>query len=98
MSQLTVVAKITAKPGKEDATKEALLALIPTTLAEEGCLNYDMHVSCDEPGTFLFYENWASRETWEAHINNDHLQAFIASAEELLAKDVEISTWLMHKA
>lgn len=97
MKQLTVVAKITAKKGKEQETKQALESLIPITLQEEGCINYDMHVSADNEGVFLFYENWSSYELWQKHMKNDHLQQFIAKLPEIVEGDIELSTWYMNK-
>ncbi len=41
MSLLTVVAKFKAKSGSETALDRELLQLIASTLAEEGCLNYN---------------------------------------------------------
>ena len=41
--QLTITASILAKTEKREFVKQALLKLIPPTLQEEGCLNYDLH-------------------------------------------------------
>ena len=48
MTQLTVVAKIKAKPGCEAEVHRELLQLISPTLAESGCLNYDLHRSIED--------------------------------------------------
>lgn len=72
---LTIVAKITAKPGHEAQVRAALTALIAPTLQEDGCLQYDLHVDNDAPGVFLFFENWTSRETWQAHMQSAHVKA-----------------------
>ncbi|MGH9778749.1 MAG: putative quinol monooxygenase, partial [Candidatus Acidiferrales bacterium] len=66
---LTVVARIKAKPGQEARVREELHKLLAPTRAEQGCLNFDMHVSTENPGEFLFYENWTTEELWRAHIN-----------------------------
>jgi len=29
----------------------------------------------------VFYENWASRELWQTHMNNDHLKAYMVETE-----------------
>ena len=92
MKQLTVVAKITANKGKEKETKEALELLIPTTLKEEGCINYDLHVSEENEEIFLFYENWTNRELWEKRMSTEHLKQFMAKADDLLEGDGELST------
>lgn len=90
---LTVVAEITAKPGKEEDLRAALLALVEPTRKEEGCVEYDLHVSTDSPGAFVFYENWTSREALDRHLASPHLERFKARMDELLASPPRILTY-----
>ena len=76
MANLTVVATLKAKTGQEAELLSMLEGLLEPTREEEGCINYDLHRSADEPGTFLFHENWKSRELWDAHMASPHLIAF----------------------
>ncbi len=90
---LTVVAEMLAKPGREDELKRHLLALVEPTRREEGCVQYDVHVATGEPGRFVFYENWTSREMLDRHLASPHLQAFLKAAPELLAEKPRIVTY-----
>lgn len=81
---LTVVARMTALPGKEAQLRAELEALIEPTLAEDGCVNYDLHVAVDDPATFFFYENWRSPGHLEAHLANSHLVEFAGKLDEYL--------------
>jgi quinol monooxygenase YgiN len=82
MPQLTIVADITAQVDKVDFLKSELEKLIDTTRAESGCVQYDLHQDNDNPAHFLFYENWESREQWQAHMNAQHLQDYkLATAD-----------------
>ncbi|SMD13585.1 Quinol monooxygenase YgiN [Desulfocicer vacuolatum DSM 3385] len=81
MAQLTIVAHIKTKADKIDLVKTELIRLIDTTRAEAGCINYDLHQDNENPAHFLFYENWASRELWQAHMENQHLKDFMAATE-----------------
>lgn len=92
-STVTVVATMQAKPGQEANLREALLALIPPTRREEGCLNYDLHEDPEQPGSFLFHENWTSKAALDAHLANTHLQAFLGKADDLLASPPSITVW-----
>jgi quinol monooxygenase YgiN len=96
--KLTVVARIRAKPGKEADVHRELLALVAPTRAEAGCLNYDLHVSHDDPALFLFYENWTSQAHLDAHAQSAHIQAFRARAADLLVEPVEIKLFRMVSA
>ncbi len=87
---LTVFAEIVAKPGKENALRVALLALIEPTRKEAGFLQYDLHADNDKPGHFLFYENWVSKAHLDAHLASPHLKAFLARQDELLAEPLRV--------
>lgn len=78
---LTVIAKLKAKAGAEDQLFEACRRLIAPTNAEQGCLNYDMHRSVEDPSLIMFYENWTDRPTWERHMQAPHLTEFSAATE-----------------
>jgi quinol monooxygenase YgiN len=90
---LTVVAMLKAKPGQESVLRQELLALIPTTRKEPGCVNYDLHQAKDNPAAFLFHENWTSQKHLDEHLARPHLQAFFAKASSLLAEPAQITLW-----
>ena len=54
---LTIVANIYAKEDQVEFVKSELIKLIETTLAEEGCVQYDLHQDNQDPRRFMFYEN-----------------------------------------
>jgi quinol monooxygenase YgiN len=85
---LTILAQITAEPGKEALVRAELEKLVPITRAEAGCLQYDLHVDNENPGFFVFYENWESRELWQTHMNAPHLAAYMAATEGAVANFV----------
>ncbi|MEM7176074.1 MAG: putative quinol monooxygenase [Pseudomonadota bacterium] len=78
---LTILAQITAAPGKEDLVRTELEKLVPVTRAEPGCLQYDLHHDNEAPGFFVFYENWESRELWQTHMNAPHLAAYMQATD-----------------
>lgn len=82
---LTILAQITAEPGKEALVRAELEKLVPITRAEAGCLQYDLHVDNETPGFFVFYENWESRALWQTHMNAPHLAAYMSATEGAVA-------------
>ncbi|MEM7680035.1 MAG: putative quinol monooxygenase [Pseudomonadota bacterium] len=86
MSKLTLIAHITAKPDKIDLVKAELEKLITPTRAEEGCINYDLHRDNENPAHFMFFENWETRELWQAHMESDHLKAYLTATEGAVAE------------
>jgi quinol monooxygenase YgiN len=75
----------------EKELRELLLTLIEPSRSDVGCINYDLHQSIEDPATFLFYENWSSREHLDKHAAAAHSQAFRAKASELLAEPPEVT-------
>jgi quinol monooxygenase YgiN len=90
---ITVVATFQAKPGKEAELQKALISLVAPTRKEAGCLNYDLHVSPEDPGKCLFHENWTSKAALDAHLKNTHIQALLPQINELAVGMPEIKIW-----
>jgi quinol monooxygenase YgiN len=90
---LTVVAEMVAKPGKEADLRRGVMGLVEPTRLEDGCIQYDLHEHTDEPGRFVFYENWTSAEALDKHSRSPHIQAFRAVAGEWLAEPARILTY-----
>ena len=86
MAKLTIVANIHANPDRIGLVKAELEKLIPVTRAEEGCINYDLHQDNDDPAHFTFYENWESRDLWQAHMRAPHLAAYMEATDGAVAE------------
>ncbi|MBC7631506.1 putative quinol monooxygenase [Aeromicrobium sp.] len=83
---LNVVAVITAKPGSEDAVREAMKALVAPTREEEGCLSYHLSESTATPGTFITVEEWSAPSDLDLHMQTPHIQeALTVLGSELAA-------------
>lgn len=76
---LTIIAISTAKPGKEAALGAAQKKLVTETLAEDGCLRYELHQSLDDGLVRIFVETWASEDQWRAHMQGAAMLRFQAS-------------------
>ena len=93
MKTITVVATFQARPGKETELKNALIGLVAPTRKEAGCLNYDLHVSPEDPAKFLFHENWTSQAHLDAHLQSAHIKALLPRVDELCVAFPEIKIW-----
>jgi quinol monooxygenase YgiN len=90
---ITVVAAFQARPGKETELKTALLGLVAPTRKEAGCLNYDLHISPEDPAKFLFHENWTTKAHLDAHLKSAHIQVLLPRVDELCVAFPEIKIW-----
>ena len=93
MKTTTVVATFEARPGKEIELRNALVGLVAPTHQEAGCLNYDLHVSPEHPGRFLFHENWTTKGALETHLQSPHIQALLPRVDELCSQPPAIVIW-----
>ncbi len=94
MSEIvTVLARLRAKKGQESNLRQGLHALLAPTRAEAGCINYELHESPEEPGLFLFYENWRSQADLDAHFQTPHLKAALKIMPELVDGELELTKW-----
>lgn len=90
MSEVTLVARFVAKPGKEAELKALLSTLVVPTNAEAGCKIYDLY---EAPGTgrFFFWELWESQEALNAHGVTPHIKYMRERVGDLIAEPVELS-------
>jgi quinol monooxygenase YgiN len=88
--ELAMVVEFRARPGREIELRDALLAMVAPTRAEDGCLRYDLHVDQSDPAVFAFYEVWASRAHHAAHDRTAHIDAFRAVRDDLVDAPVRV--------
>ncbi|MFT5166509.1 MAG: quinol monooxygenase YgiN [Saprospiraceae bacterium] len=74
--ELTVIAKILAKPSNKELVQHELQKLVDETRAEEGCILYDLHQDNKNENLFLFYEKWKNHDLWQDHIKAKPLKRF----------------------
>ena len=89
---ITFTVAITALPGEEDALAAEARRLVRPTRAERGCVQYVLHRSKEQPGQFLFYEIWASREALERHWQSPHFLRW-KERQGALLETIERAFW-----
>jgi quinol monooxygenase YgiN len=89
--QITVIARLTAKPGLEGRLEELLKSLVEPTRAEAGCIGYVLHRDLENRGVFYFYENWRSQEDLDKHFETPHLKQAMQTAPEILAEPLKLT-------
>jgi len=92
---ITVIAQMQAKQGKENEVKQELTALIGPTRKEPGCISYLLHQSAEDKTSFMFYEHWADKKDLDEHLKKPYIKTFMDRAEKLLDGSVTITLWKM---
>ena len=87
---ISIIAVLKAKPGQQDALRQALQALLLPTRQEPGNLDYALFQLRDAPDTFYMRESWRNQEALDAHVALPHFQNFIAQMNNLLAEPLRL--------
>lgn len=90
-----VLARYSAKPGKEDALKSVLTALVPPTRRELGCYQYDLLVDSNDPKQFCFVERWDDDAALDQHLETAHLKKALDQLEDLVEGPPEIRRYTL---
>ncbi len=79
-----VVARFVAKPGKEQALKAVLTALVPPTRRELGCYQFDLLENPLDPRDFCFVERWEHTRSVDEHAASPHVTSTLTQVEALV--------------
>ena len=86
----SVVAEVHAKPGKEDELRKITLPLIDLVRGDPKNLVDFLQEDRAQPGHFIFYEIFASRDDFEAHNAMPYVKDWFAKLPELAAGGVTV--------
>jgi quinol monooxygenase YgiN len=89
--QLTLIARLTARPETSEDLGNGLRQLIAPTLSEEGAIGYVLHRDNDDANVWVLYETWRSRADLDAHFEQPYTKAMMARLPDLLAREMELT-------
>ncbi|HLX25614.1 MAG TPA: antibiotic biosynthesis monooxygenase [Candidatus Cybelea sp.] len=67
MPAKTVVTIAIARVGQEAAVRAAAQPFVAESLAEPGCMRFEVYQSSENARIFVIVESWASQEDWRMH-------------------------------
>ena len=85
MEKFGLLARLEAKPGKENEVLQFLKSALPLAEEEAGTVRwYAIQIG---PSTFGIFDTFETEEAREAHLNGPIAAALMANASALLSKD-----------
>lgn len=90
-----VVAHYRAAEGQANAVASVLARHAAESLAEPGCLQFDVNRDLGDPDSFLLYERYVDEAAFEAHGRTAHFQRNI---EETVLPLLAERTWRRYRA
>jgi len=84
METLALLARVEAKPGKEQQVADFLKSALPLAQAEPGTVRwYALQLG---PSTFGIFDTFADEAGRDAHLGGEIAKALMSHADELLAE------------
>jgi quinol monooxygenase YgiN len=77
MSQLTVVARWQVQAGAVEQVLALAAQLRRESLAEEGCLGYEVYRNVEAPGSVVLVERYRDQAALDAHRESAHYQKLV---------------------
>jgi quinol monooxygenase YgiN len=90
VSTLTLNVRFIAKPGREADLRDTLEALVAPTVAEAGCLRYELYLHPTDPSRMVLLEEWVDAAALAEHFETPHLKQGAAALQEILAEPSQI--------
>jgi quinol monooxygenase YgiN len=88
MSEVVVVARAKALPGRESEMERALRANAEASRGEGGCVSYS--VLRGDEGMFMTVERWSSQGDFNQHMGTSHVQELLRTISPMVAGPPEI--------
>ena len=79
----SIIAEVRAKPGKRDELRAATLPLIARVRSDPKNLVYFFQEDRENPGHFVFFEVFATKDDFEAHNNMPYVKEWFANLPAL---------------
>lgn len=89
--EIVLIARLKIKKEFVEQAKEAALAIVEPSRAEDGCINYDMHQVLEDPSIFVWHETWANQSAIEAHGNSAHFKEFSAKIKDMTEESLQLT-------
>lgn len=90
-----VIARYTAKTGKEDLLKTALAAAVPPTRRELGCYQYDLLVNPADPRDLCFVERWDDEQALDEHLQTAHIRTLRSEIADLVESPPDVRRYVL---
>ena len=85
MEKLALLARLEARPGKEQEVADFIKSALP--LAEQETFTTKWYALQIGPSTFGIFDTFSDEEGRKSHLGGEIAKALMAKAPELLAKD-----------
>ncbi|KQM52471.1 antibiotic biosynthesis monooxygenase [Pseudomonas sp. Leaf15] len=87
---LKVIAEDFIQPEHLDTVRAWYTELVEKTRQEPLCIAYDLFVDQNDPGHFIFIEQWPDQAALDAHCQTEHFTRLVPKINEHQAKTCRV--------
>lgn len=80
---------IQVSPDKRDTVLEAARSLTATSVAQDGCIAYDIFTSATRPDVMMICETWRNQAALDAHSASDEFVRYVGIMRDNAAMKLE---------
>lgn len=96
MSEIALIAKITARPGSRDDALAAFAPLLEQAEAESGTTTYLVHLDAEDADVIWMYERYVDPDAHQAHRASEVMKTAGRALGAHLAGPPEITLMTLH--
>jgi quinol monooxygenase YgiN len=85
--------KFQIKPEKRDLFLEIATSIIEPSRKELGVISYSFYEESTVPNSFLYFEEWQSREALSQHLKTDYTQKLMNLFPEMIDREPNIRVY-----
>lgn len=94
---VVLAGKYKIKPEKRERFLELARPGLKATLQEPGNISYDLYEDIQQPNTFIYFEEWQSREALQEHLKQPYIVPLIEEISDLLAEQPNVRVYDVDK-
>jgi quinol monooxygenase YgiN len=88
---IVLIARLKVKKDAVEFAKQAALAIVEDSRAENGCLNYDFHQALEDETIFIWHETWGDKAAIDTHGQSRHFKDFSERIKDLTEEPLQIT-------
>jgi quinol monooxygenase YgiN len=89
--KIVLIARLKVREAAIDEARQLALGIVADSRTEDGCLNYDVHQSIDDPTVFFWHETWKDRAAFDEHLEKPYFKDFFAKGSAIAAEPPQIN-------
>ncbi len=83
---IVVTGRVQIPPQHRERFQEIATAMCRASRGDDGCLGYRFYEDAEQPGRFVFIEEWQDDDALQAHFRQPHTGEFMGELPGLLSE------------